>query len=31
MRETKEVAELICLYNSTGVTGKIVVHKENSK
>ena len=31
MRETKEVAELICLYNSTCVTGKIVVRKEDSE
>lgn len=31
VREKKEVAVLICLYNSTSVTGKIIVHKENSK
>ena len=30
MREKKEVAVLICLYNSTGVMGNIVVHKEYS-
>ena len=31
MREKKEVAVLICLYNSTGVTCKIIIRKENSE
>lgn len=31
MRKKKVVAVLICLYNSACVTGKIVVHKEDSE
>jgi len=31
MREKKVVALVICLYDSVGVSGKIVVRKENSE
>lgn len=31
MRKKKVIAALICLYSSAGITGKIVVRKEDSE